>query len=63
MKIKKKEPDFPKSLHELVKPFIKKIGMFVCTRNQLSDEMCKIKVQKGIIRSNCIDSLDRTNEG
>jgi hypothetical protein len=33
MKIRKKEPDFPKSIHETVKPFIKKMGIFFCSRN------------------------------
>lgn len=37
MKIRKKEPDFPKSLHQIVKPFLKKMGIFYCTRNNLSD--------------------------
>lgn len=62
MKIRKKEPGFPKSLHETVKPFVKKMGIFFCTRKKMSDNISQIDVQRGVIRTNCIDSLDRTNE-
>ena len=63
MKIRKKEHDFPRSLHEIIRPYIKKMGVFFCTRNKMSDTLSQIKVQRGVIRTNCIDSLDRTNEG
>ena len=62
MKIRKKEQGFPNSLHQIVKPFIKRTGIFTCTRNKMSDSMSQIDVQRGVIRTNCIDSLDRTNE-
>ncbi len=63
MKIRKKEPGFPGTLIEYAKSFIKKVGVFFCTRSHLSEEKCDINVQRGIVRTNCIDSLDRTNEG
>jgi hypothetical protein len=28
----------------------------------MSDSMSHIEVQRGVVRTNCIDSLDRTNE-
>ena len=39
MKIRKKEHDFPKSLNEMIKPFIKKIGIFFCKRNHMGDNL------------------------
>ena len=39
MKIKKKEAGFPNSLHDIVKPFIKKMGIFFCTRKRMADNM------------------------
>ena len=63
MKIRKKEPGFPASLVEYAKQFVRKTGMFYCGRQRLSDEVSQINIQRGIIRTNCIDSLDRTNEG
>jgi hypothetical protein len=62
MKIRKKEPGFPNSLHEIVKPFVKKMGIFFCSRKKMCDTMSQIEMQRGVIRTNCIDSLDRTNE-
>ncbi len=63
MKVRKKEPSFPQSIQELVKPFIKRTGIFTCTRKKMSDSMSQIEIQRGVLRTNCIDSLDRTNEG
>jgi hypothetical protein len=40
MKIRKKQPDFPGSLVEYAKQFVKKTGMFFCTRKRMSDELC-----------------------
>jgi len=62
MKKRKKESVFPRSLHEVVKPYFKKMGLFICNRERRNDEMNQICIQRGIIRTNCIDSLDRTNE-
>jgi hypothetical protein len=62
MKKRKKELDFPLSLQDLVKPYIKKMGIFICKREKMNDEVNQIRIQRGIIRTNCIDSLDRTNE-
>jgi len=39
MKKRKKDADFPKNLHEVVKPFIKKMGMFICKRQRMNDEV------------------------
>ena len=62
MKKRKKDPDFPKGLHELVKPYIEKMGIFICNRKRISDNKNLIYIQRGVLRTNCIDSLDRTNE-
>ena len=45
-----------------MKPYIKKMGIFICNRKKMNDEVNQIRIQRGIIRTNCIDSLDRTNE-
>ena len=58
----KKETDFVKTLHKMVSPTIEKMGIFTCFRKRLPDEKNQINIQRGIIRLNCIDSLDRTNE-
>ncbi len=39
MKKRKKEPDFPSSLQDLVKPYIKKMGIFICNRKKMNDEV------------------------
>jgi len=44
MKIRKKEHGFPKSLHEIVKPFVKKTGIFCCNRRRMQDYMSQIEV-------------------
>jgi hypothetical protein len=44
MKIRKKEPGFPGTLIEYAKSFIKKVGVFFCTRSHLSEEKCDINV-------------------
>ena len=36
--------------------------MFSCTRRTSASPKCLIKIQRGVIRTNCIDSLDRTND-
>jgi hypothetical protein len=41
---------------------MKKIKLFVCTRKTLASDKSFIKLQRGVIRTNCIDSLDRTND-
>ena len=42
MKKRKKEPVFPRSLHELVKPYFKKMGLFICNRERRNDEINQI---------------------
>jgi SacI homology domain len=44
MKKRKKEPIFPRSLHELVKPYVKKMGIFLCKREKSNDEMNQIYI-------------------
>lgn len=61
-KIRKKEDEHPLPLWNIVKPFIKRTGIFTCNRVRRSDTNSQITVQRGVIRTNCIDSLDRTNE-
>mmetsp|Transcript_38549 Transcript_38549/g.28415 ORF Transcript_38549/g.28415 Transcript_38549/m.28415 type:complete len:155 (-) Transcript_38549:256-720(-) len=58
---KQEKQTFPQSLFDLVADALKQVKMFVCKRKQTSDLMCKIKIQRGVVRTNCIDSLDRTN--
>lgn len=44
MKKRKKDPGFPLNLHELVKPYIKNMGFFICDRKKMSDSLSKIEV-------------------
>jgi hypothetical protein len=44
MKKRKKDPDFPKGLHELVKPYIEKMGIFICNRKKISDNINQIYI-------------------
>lgn len=62
-KIRKNEKEcFPFSLWTIVKPYIKRTGIFTSNRIHRSDANSKIEIQRGVLRTNCIDSLDRTNE-
>ena len=70
---KKKVKNFPYDLFEHVRRFVKHTGFFSCIPCQkmsYSDDKpnrtayrgyCHIDIQRGAIRTNCIDSLDRTN--
>lgn len=44
MKIRKKEPSFPASLVDYAKQFVRKTGMFFCTRKRLADEISQIQI-------------------
>ena len=70
---KKKVKNFPYDLFEHVRRFVKHTGLFSCVPCQklrYSEDkpnrkayrgLCHIDIQRGTIRTNCIDSLDRTN--
>lgn len=56
---KKEEKDFPNRLLKMGSDAMDKTGFFhiLSSKHKLS----RVKLQRGIIRTNCIDSLDRTN--
>ena len=56
---KKEERNFPFGLFNLAKNAIDKIKFFSVESSKPRES--RIQIQKGVIRSNCIDSLDRTN--
>jgi hypothetical protein len=70
---KKQKKRFPYDLFEHVKGFLAQTGHFSCVPlfrlhkhkfDQKSKEvknLCFVNIQRGTIRTNCIDSLDRTN--
>ena len=72
---KKKVPNFPYDLFEYVRHFLDQTNFFSCypcqklpydpeNANRASQRnLCRIGIQRGTIRTNCIDSLDRTNFG
>lgn len=56
---KKEERGFPFGLFNLAKQSLKEINFFSVETQKT--EKSKINVQRGVMRTNCIDSLDRTN--
>ena len=40
---------------------IMKTGVFLLIAHDRQEEIMKLELQDGVIRSNCIDCLDRTN--
>ena len=58
--IKNGEQVFPYNFLDISAKAIDKTGFFSCKPiNNVN--LCKIEIQRGVIRTNCIDSLDRTN--
>ena len=70
---KKKVKSFPYDFFEHVKKRLDKIKFFSCLpcqrlpydsdkpNRESRNKLCHIEIQRGTIRTNCIDSLDRTN--
>lgn len=56
---KKEERNFPFGIFDMAKEAISKIGIFKIDCSQPKKQ--QISIQRGVIRTNCIDSLDRTN--
>jgi len=56
---KKEEARFPFGLFALAKDSIAQINFFHVESSKA--EKSKVQLQRGVIRTNCIDSLDRTN--
>lgn len=48
-------------LEALIKSIVKETGMFVCRHKAMYYPDSELLLQQGVIRSNCIDCLDRTN--
>jgi len=45
----------------LIKQIVEETGMFVCRQKAVYYPKSELYLQQGVIRSNCIDCLDRTN--
>eukprot|EP00826_Nyctotherus_ovalis_P056132 TRINITY_DN7524_c0_g2_i1.p1 TRINITY_DN7524_c0_g2~~TRINITY_DN7524_c0_g2_i1.p1 ORF type:complete len:232 (-),score=75.81 TRINITY_DN7524_c0_g2_i1:588-1283(-) len=45
----------------LIKEIVEETGMFVCRHKAIHYPKSELFLQQGVIRSNCIDCLDRTN--
>jgi len=58
---KKEEKGFPMGLFALAQDALSKIGVFHLDSNNCERDKKKVYIQRGVIRTNCIDSLDRTN--
>lgn len=56
---KKEEPRFPSGLIQLAEGAMQKIGFFHIRSGNRKER--QVRLQRGIMRTNCIDSLDRTN--
>ena len=48
-------------LDELQENYLKKIGIYHEERSNFSKEGTVLRRQTGVVRTNCIDCLDRTN--
>ena len=57
--MKKEERNFPLGLFSLAKKAIIDVGIFSVQSKKSG--LSQVNIQRGVIRSNCIDSLDRTN--
>ena len=58
--IKAGQPVFPFNLLDIAAKAIERTSFFSCKPISNVDK-CRIEIQRGVIRTNCIDSLDRTN--
>ena len=55
----KKDRNFPFNLLALAKKCLKEIGFFSVETPKSKNS--HVRIQRGVMRTNCIDSLDRTN--
>jgi hypothetical protein len=64
MKAKKKDKSVPYELDmlQLAAEMVSETSFFALTPSQTSPQVQNLQIQRGIIRTNCIDSLDRTNQ-
>ena len=58
--IKNGEQVFPYNFLDISAKAIDKTGFFSCKPIN-STGLCQVEIQRGVVRTNCIDSLDRTN--
>lgn len=70
---KKDKKNFPNELFRYASKMLSEMGYFSCLPTKLENrakkvqdkigslDLCTLNIQRGITRTNCIDSLDRTN--
>jgi len=61
VKKSRKKKNFLTLSFDYIDSFLDHIGVFCTKLTQPGDSKIGIKIQRGVIRTNCIDSLDRTN--
>ena len=59
-KLRLGQPFFPFNFLDIASKAIERTGFFSC-KPITNVNMCRIEIQRGVVRTNCIDSLDRTN--
>ena len=52
---------FIPTVNGMADEYVEGTGIFLCSSRLRNSELCTLRTQSGIIRTNCIDSLDRTN--
>ena len=68
MKEKKrnKEKRYEIDMLEHARDIISQTNIFSCipsqSQEQVDDSLSRVEIQRGVVRTNCIDSLDRTNQ-
>ena len=50
-----------RTVNGMADEYVEGTGIFLCSSRLRNSELCTLRTQSGIIRTNCIDSLDRTN--
>jgi len=58
--IKNGQPVFPFNFLDVAAKAIERTNFFSC-KPIPNVSMCRVEIQRGVVRTNCIDSLDRTN--
>lgn len=62
---KKNRRNFPMNLFDKAVKILNTMGFFSCIpkrdKTSIHEAKCLVDIQRGVVRTNCIDSLDRTN--
>jgi len=61
VKKSKKKKNFLNLSFDYIESFLAQTGIFYTEMTNPGDSNMSLHLQKGVVRTNCIDSLDRTN--